>query len=309
MLWVFGLGCVESETQPRPVCDALLTATTPADGEDVIGTNAWVELSYEGSLLEDGVSFSSEPEAPWDIEHLDGRVLVRPSEALEPFTEYKWSATLCESEAEGSFTTRTLGEMTDPADLPGRTFGIDLALATWVEPANGAELMQLLFGGIILLGVESVDDSLVDFMGAVGEGDSTLQQDPCYETIDFEPVDFRNPYFELGPAEMPLEVQGQEAVLHDLQLIGAFDTEGYTIQDASMVAQGDMRDIGNTQWQDYCELASQYGLECSACSSDGRPACIDLRIEEIEAELIGGLVIQPVYEPSAECGQDTGGPK
>ena len=113
----------------------------------------------------------------------------------------------------------------------------------------------------------------------------------------------------MGPAEMPLEVQGQEAALHDLRLVGAFDAEGYAILDASMIAQGDLRDVGNTQWQDYCDLASQYGLECGPCTSDGRPACIDLRIEDIEAEIIGGLVIKPVSEPSAECGQDTGGPK
>ena len=85
MLWVLGLGCVEPEAEP--VCDALITMSSPEDGEDVIGTNAQVELGYEGSLLADGLSFSSEPAASWEIEDLDGRVLARPSEPLEPLTD------------------------------------------------------------------------------------------------------------------------------------------------------------------------------------------------------------------------------
>lgn len=312
MLALLALGCPgpEPEPQPEPVCDASVQSSSPNDGEDVIGTNATVRVAFDGNLLDEGIAFSSDPEASWVWSQDEGVLTLRPELPLEPFTSYSWTAELCGEALTGQFTTRSEGDETDPDSLADRTFAIDLAKATWVEPENGGDLMAMLFGGVILLGVQSVDGRVIDFITGVGEGEASIQQDPCYETVDFEPVDFRNPYFGVGPADMPLEVQGQDVILHELQLFGAFDAEGFTILDASLTAQGDLRDISGSDWESTCQLVGQYGLSCVECASDGLSACVNLRVEGIEADLVGGLVVRPVTEPGAECGPpDTGGPK
>lgn len=301
------LAACNKEPEPEPeVCDATLLSSLPADGEDVIGTNAKVILSVSGHVTADGATLVTEPAAPYAAELSDGQVVFSPTDALEPGTQYSWTATLCgATAATGTFTTRTAGD-TVPADaLPNRTFGIDLSSATWVEPEGGGELFSQLFGGILLIGVQSADGTTLDTMGAVGEDlDGFRQQDPCYETVDFEPADFtRNPYVEIGPAEFPLEVQGQPVTLHDLHFFGAFDVDGAALSDGSLRAQGDLRDIAaGSAYRQYCTLLQSYGLSCTACVSDGTEACVNLAVEDITGEVIAGLVIQVVTDPGAECG-------
>lgn len=298
--------------EPEPeVCDATLLAALPEDGEDVIGTNARVLLSVSGNVTEGGATLSTDPAVSYTATLSDGQVVFTPDQTLESGTTYTWTSTLCGAEvATGSFTPRGEGEWVPPDELPNRTFGMDLASATWVEPEGGGQLFSQLFGGILLVGVQSADESSIDTMGAVGEDvDGYRQQDPCYATVDFEPADFtRNPYVEIGPVEFPIEVQGQPATLHDLHFFGAFDVEGLSLRDASLRAQGDLRDVApGSGYRQYCNLLATYGLSCTACVSDGTEACINLAVQDITGEILPGVAIQVVTDPGAECGPpDTG---
>ncbi|MCB9759521.1 MAG: hypothetical protein H6739_06745 [Alphaproteobacteria bacterium] len=293
-----------------PVCDATLTASMPADGEDIIGTNARILLDWEGTVTADGASLTVTPEHPYSAVVGDGTVIFRPDEPLQPETAYTWEAALCgEPVASGGFTTRTEGDAAEPGDVEGRSFGVDLAAATWVEPRNGGELFAQLFGGLLLLGVEGADDRTIDVIGAVGEDvDGQRQQDPCYETIDFPEVDFsRNPYLELGPAEFPVKVQGQDVVLHGLRLYGAFNGTGTALTDGALSAQGDLRDVVGQQYTAYCQQLQTFGLSCVTCEADGATACIDLYVTDIQGSVVPGLRVLSVSNPSAECGGgDTG---
>ncbi|MCB9797013.1 MAG: hypothetical protein H6741_30380 [Alphaproteobacteria bacterium] len=305
------LGCkgeapaVDSE----PVCDAVALASLPEDGEDVIGTNARVYLDVQGRVSPDGASLMTDPEVAYAASVEDGRVVFTPEAPLTPEQTYTWSAELCgEAVASGSFTPRAQGEDADPEALQGRTYAVDLSEATWIEPANGGDLFAQLFGGLLLLGVQEAEGERLSIMGAVGEDiDGYRQQDPCYETIVFADADFsRNPYLELGPAEFPLVVQGQDVILHDLHLFGAFTEQGVALGDATIAAQGDLRDVFGAEYGAWCGQLQQFGLTCASCVSDNAMACVDLLVSGIHGGVVPGLRLQTVTEPAAECGRDTG---
>lgn len=290
-----------------PLCSATLTQALPADGEDVIGTNAEIILAFEGQMIGiGGANLTIEPAMDYSYVVDGDRVIFQPADLLDADTEYSWSASLCDAQvASGSFTTRSEGErLEDPAVLQDRTFSMDMLAADWIEPSGGgADLLAQYFGGIFLVGVEDVSDTELDVMFAVGEdiGGGQVQQDPCYETVDFEPADFtRNPYFELGPKRMPLDVQGQAVMLDSVRIFGALIDEGTDLADAVMLADADLRQLG-ADWETYCEYGQIFGISCTACDVDGEEACVKLHIENIAGKVQAGVTIQEVTDPAAEC--------
>ena len=284
-----------------PICAASLVEAMPADGETVIGTNAHVVLQFEGQVPGlHGATLVTDPPADFSYTVEGDEVVFTPDELLDRETEYSWTADLCTEEvASGVFTTRWEGaELEDPSVLTGRTFSMDLQDALWLEPEGAGDLFAEYFGGVFLVGVEEVTEDAVDVIFAVGEnvGDM-VQQDPCYETVDFEPADFsRNPYFELGPKRMPLEVQGQSVMLDNVQISGALVDGGTDLTDAELLADADLRQLG-ADWQTYCTYLVIFGLSCMECSSDGVEACVGLHVAQIEGEPQGGVVVKEVTDP------------
>jgi len=293
-----------------PICSASLVEAMPEDGEAVIGTNAEVVLLFEGQVPGlHGASLVTDPPADCSYVVEGDEVVFSPDELLDRETEYAWTAALCAEEAaSGIFTTRWEGELLeDPSVLAGRTFSMDLTDAEWLEPEGGGGLVSGLFAGVFLLGIQEVLEHEIDIIFAVGEdvGGGVIQQDPCYETVDFEPADFtRNPYFELGPKRMPLEVQGQAVMLDDVQISGALVDDGTDLTDAELIANADARQFGD--WEYVCGMLDVFGAPCQACS-DGVEACVGLHVAQIEGAAQGGVVIQEVTDPGAECdpGTDT----
>ncbi len=295
------------------VCDATLLEALPLDGEDVIGTNASIVLFTEGNVLEGGaaVHFEEDPGVTYTATIHDDRVVFSPDAALAADTTYTWTADLCDAVgvAGGSFTTRGEGEaVEDPTVLVDRTFSLDLVNATWIEPTGlGGDLVASFFAGVFLIGVQDVTDTELDTIMAVGEdiGGGQVQQDPCYETIDFDPADFtRNPYFELEASRMPLEVQGQSVMLDGVRIFGALVDDGTDLTDAELKGDADLRQLGPT-WEDYCAYGESFGVSCQACDSDGEEACVKLHVAEIDGVVQAGLVVSEVLDADAECGNDT----
>ena len=287
-----------------PLCSAILTNALPVEAEDVIGTNAEVILEFEGQMIGiSGASLTTDP----PVDYVDeDRVVLQPSELLEEETEYSWVADLCGEEvASGTFTTRTEGEALEtPEALVDRSFSLDMVDATWLEPSgSGGDLVAQYFGGLFLIGVQDVSETELDTIFAVGEdmGGGMVQQDPCYKTEDFEPADFtRNPYFELGPRRMPLEVQGQSMMLDAVQIFGALVDDGTDLADAELRADADLRQMGQ-DWETYCDLGVLVGITCTACEADGEESCVRIHVADIQGQVQGGLVIQEVTDPEAEC--------
>ena len=293
-----------------PLCSAELVEALPVDGEDVIGTNAEIVLWFDGQMVgHGGASIVTDPPIDYSYTVVEDRVVFSPSESLDPDTSYTWTAELCATEvASGAFTTRTEGDaVQEPETLLDRTFSMDLLDATWVEPSGqGGELLASYFAGLFLVGVQDVSDTELDVVLAVGEevGGGSVQQDPCYETVDFEPADFtRNPYFELGPRRMPLEVEGQSVMLDSVQIFGALVDEGTDLTDAELKADADLRQVG-PDWETYCDYGVLFGIVCTACESDGEEACVKLHVADIEGKVQAGVVIAEVLDADAECGDD-----
>ncbi|GEM_PF-3151841 len=291
-----------------PLCAASLVESLPVDGEDVIGTNAQVVLWFDGAMIDHGgATLTTDPPVDYTYTVVDDRVVFEPAVLLDEDTTYTWTAELCATQvASGTFTTRTEGDaVEDPDALLDRTFSMDLLDADWLEPSGtGGDLLASYFGGIFLVGVQDVTDTELDVMFAVGEdiGGGQVQQDPCYQTVDFEPADFtRNPYFELGPKRMPLEVEGQSVMLDSVQIFGALVDDGTDLADAELKADADLRQLG-ADWETYCDYGALLGITCTSCETDGEEACVKLHVADIAGRVQAGVVVAEVLDPDAECG-------
>ena len=76
------------------------------------------------------------------------------------------------------------------------------------------------------------------------------------------------------------------------------------LTDAELIANADARQFGD--WEYVCGMLDVFGAPCQACS-DGVEACVGLHVAQIEGAAQGGVVIQEVTDPGAECdpGTDT----
>jgi hypothetical protein len=288
---------------------AAIDATWPADGQDPVSRAAAVQLWFSGEVELGEVALEL-----WDaegspvagsVERVDGGLRFLPAAWLEADTLHRWEATVCGVEAGGGFTTGALGEAADPSALEGTTWGLALDEAEWVQPAGGGSLFGQLFSGQVLLGVQAADSAQIDLLSAVGEEvePGWWQQDPCFETADFDPVDFLgNPYVQAGPVDMRFAVQGVDAVLRDVEIAGAVAADGSALLDGSLVAEFDARDFSSLgSPSQVCDLLEAYvGVSCSACRSDGEESCVPVEVQEVEGARIEGLALQVNEDPS-EC--------
>ncbi len=187
----------------------------------------------------------------------------------------------------------------DPASLVGGTWSMDLSQATWVQPAGGGALFGQLFEGLLALGVR---DASRNTLSVIGGGlleiePGVLQQDPCIPTFELDDVPFDdNPAFEAGPARLELTVQGVPVPIDAVVISGRFSEDASQLQDASLQAEVDARDLEDTVGMsaaELCDLLTVYiGLECIACSTDGEQACVGLIVEDIIGERVEGLAMQ-----------------
>jgi hypothetical protein len=234
------------------------------------------------------------------------RLVFTPDASLEPYTSYTFDAEVCGLSTSGAFTTGGYGEAPPLEALSGSTWALDLQHANWVEPEGGGSMLRQYFSGIILLGVQSVTTAEIDLLLGAGEDTKIgVLQDPCFETVDFEPVSFEDsPYVAMGPADLPVSVEGQLIVLHHTYLFAGFSADGSMLGDGILSAQADVRDVaGSTGYDpdDLCAMIEMFGFGCSECLADGEIYCLDLRVEEIEGERADGLTLVPVTETSGEC--------
>jgi hypothetical protein len=169
-----------------------------------------------------------------------------------------------------------------------------------VSPENGGALISQFFGGAFLIGVQSAEDGDLDCIGAAGEPTEGggFQQDPCYETLDFEPVPFEsNPYFSLEADRLEFTVGTLTAIIHGATIAGGID--GDTIIDGRFSGEADLRDYSGIT----CSTVMLAGIECTECRSDGEVSCIWLEADEVEGDEVQGLTLVPNEDP-AECSDD-----
>ncbi len=314
------IGGQETSAPEPPPCDvSALTETWPVDALSPASRSLSITASFSGLASEEGVALTvtdADGAAVAGTTTLtDGLITWEPAELLAEDAAYSWSVTVCDATGGGTFTTGAWGERVDVSLLPDTSFSLDLSDATWVEPAGGESIFRSLFDGILLLGVQSSDESSIDLIAAIGqevedEDETYIQQDPCYATADFEPSDFRNnPYTSVGPTTLSLTIEGITVPLQNVYVSGAF-VGGTGLADGTLAAELDMRTaaagFGGYSADDLCSLLEDYlGLDCAACSEDGEELCVAMALEDITGSLVDGLRVAPNEDPQ-ECSSDEG---
>lgn len=325
------LGCNRDKDEPAgdssppeaPPCDVVtLDQSWPEDGLSPASRDIRLSVGFTGAVSDEGLSFSvigpdgatvagSVTRDEADPETGMSGATWAPDALLEADQAYTWTVSVCEAQGGGAFTTGAHGERVDAAGLIHTSFELDLTHATWIQPEGGASIFRSLFDGVLLLGVESADDVSIDLIAGVGEqiDSETVQQDPCFETADFEAESFRNnPYARVGPTTLTLDVQGFAVPLQGVTVSGAFTDGGAALSDGTLDAELDVRDVAGSlgaSADEVCDLLSTIvGLDCAVCSVDAETYCVTMQLTDVDGEEIPGLRVVPNENP-AEC--DTGG--
>lgn len=308
MLLILMLAC-RGEANPV-ACEApALLSIWPAQDQDPISRSPQLRASFEGELSASAVTarvLVDGTEVSGSLDVSTGLALWTPDELLPAEASVEWSMDLCGVEAAGAFRTGAEGEQVQPDELGGESWALDMESATWVEPAGGELIFGQVFSGILLLGVQEISAESIDLIGgAAQEVDGLLQQDPCVATFDFPASDFwNNPYFNVGPTVLEVEVQGLPVTIQEVSFSGAFSADSETIADARLTGEVDARDIApavGSSGEELCELLTSYlGVECVECVEDLEPVCLRIKVEDISGERVPGLRVAPNPDPQ-EC--------
>ena len=302
-------------------CEA--TALTAVDGAPGNGNN---EYYYRGTVE---FNMNAEDDSA-TIEVVDGSgnavagsvssragslggidLIFTPDSPLTPSTSYEATATTCGASGTISFSTSDVGTPLDGCDPTGDTFTIELDGARFLEPAGVAELLLDQLDDDILLGIESIDGSTLQTIGAVGSGGV---QDYCNPSIPFPAAEFEDPYFQIGPQDVAIAVAGLEVEIANLSVSGDFTSDCSSVEGAVLAGQLDARILAPLVGEllgsgdspdEVCALLINFGVECGACN-DGENYCVDVLVDQISAGG-GGTTIECIDEENCHenCADST----
>lgn len=295
------LGCKERLVEVLPIADATGWYWRTAPTFSV--TEAW--SGYQARVTTGGGKV-----VPTSLEASDDGLTytVRLDGPLAPSTEHVLEVEDCEGRIERRFTTSDLGEPLDrgPSTVVGRTWQLDLARATWLEPGGfGPTLGGFLEASPILLGVRLADDVLMDWIGTNGfVGTGGVYQSSKQATWDFPVSDFDEaPYFDVRSEDVELTLGVGPLPIRNLRFTGTFAADGSRIGGATLSGQGDTRYAGAVAGSQgdpgaFCDLAAGLGVQCEACA-DGEPYCLTVEVVGLSAPEVPGLTLAPVVLPEA----------
>jgi hypothetical protein len=311
-----------TDTDPEG-CDVEIDETIPTSGAIDADYRASVEFHLSDpdptATATSSVAGTSWRNADNDI------VYFTPDAALAPSTPYTVSLTYCAGTADLAFSTSSLGtSISDPeGTLKDKTFELLLGDARIVEPDGIGSVLSSYLTQAILVGVVSVDTD-IQMMGAIGKEDvSPAAQDYCDPTIPFPSADFsQQPFFQIGPETTTLAVAGYEITIEDLAISGTFAADGSYFGGGELSGTIDTRPLApllddSGDEGAICELAVSFGAACENCPSDGQPFCLTLVADQIQADVVSGVVLAEVIgndcegcesgppAPDAVCADDT----
>jgi hypothetical protein len=261
---------------------------------------------------------SSGAEIAGEVTVDDDTLTFNPTDALLPSTAYTLNVSFCAGEAAIDFTTSALGTALDGGDdiIVGQTYALDISSGSFVEPAGVGDLIGGLLENNILIGVTSVEDSLMNIRGAISVA-STTDQDMCTATLEeFPAADFTtSPYFEIPKENVTLSVAGFTATIYGLAVTGTFSADGTYFGGATLEGELDARQIlpllGDAGLdaetpEEVCGLLLGFGVQCVECQLDSEPLCVGLVVEKLTADATG-VELMPVTEEdiaaNAECAE------
>jgi len=263
--------------------------------------DAWIELIDEEGTV---IPCESEFNASWTAVTFDpfGDSMDEHLAVEQSYTAFlSWDD---HEPVELNFATSDLGTtLTNGEDsLIGRDFWLDLGTIEFTSPTGvGVLLSQYLADLQLVMHVEDVGDHRIEMIGGFVERvDDTYTQNPCYATTRMSEQEeslWDNPYFEAGPADLDVELQGTAGQLTDLIVGASFTTDGQLLV-GTIDTELDMRlldqtvDPGGNEGA-ACELMANLGLSCQVCSSGAGPYCMELSGYGMTGEPIEAVFIHP----------------
>lgn len=193
------------------------------------------------------------------------------------------------------------------ADYVGRTFVLDLAVATAIAPSGVGSLLASFVGpgdpvpAVTVLAVDPRRPGLRTRLGAVEDVGGVWQQDLCTPTLDSNgPGDVsRAPFVRtvFGPGPYGLLGVPQDAAR--ARVGGTLQRSPFALVDAELDLRIDTRPlvplVGGTAPGDVCDLYTAFsGLSCDECSPDDAhpdPYCLDLRVADMPGDEAVGITL------------------
>jgi hypothetical protein len=216
-------------------------------------------------------------------------VYFTPDEPLDPNADYRSEIDWCGGRQTIPFHTSWIGTPTkEPKDLLGTVWEVDLGVGRWIEPRaamNG--IITTYLQSAFLVSIELVTEDWIEIEGARTLENGT--QDVCRATADFAPANFtENPYFSAGPEMLTFVVADTTLVLENAEIEGAFTADGKGFEWVEVKGVFDTRPLdvpikGKDSLGAACAEALLAGSACIPCSSDGKPYCLALHVDEISA--------------------------
>lgn len=194
--------------------------------------------------------------------------------------------------------TNAYGAPLDSTDaINGKSYAFLFANANVSEPASLGAIITAYMTAPIMIGVESVSDSSLDLVGALGvEGSDPATQDTAVSTYDFASTSFdpSSPSFSAGPTDATLYVTGVPVPVYGLSITGTFAHDGSAIGDMTFSGLVDTAPIGpllngGGGETAVCDAAVNFGIKCVPCP-DERELCLTLTADTITAAQVSGTI-------------------
>jgi hypothetical protein len=228
---------------------------------------------------------------------VDGTTLVWTGDDFAPSSTVTVTVNYECGETPYTLTTSDVGTPTT-VDLIGKVYSLDLTTGVWLEPENvGAILGTFLEDTEIFVTPTAIAGGQITMLGGIGAGGV---QDLCSPTIPFPAANWTDPYFELTAPQLTLDVAGVVVNIDDLDLSGAFASDGSRIQGTVLKGSIDTRPLvpllaeGGAD-DAVCVLAGTLGVSCLECGDGSGPFCLSVWVDNIAAgEVAGGTLVPRV---------------
>ncbi len=284
-------------------CNVDIDDIAPENNEDDVFYRSNIEVLLDGSDLTASISVEDEDGNPigGEVQIDDEVVRFVPIPSLTPDSEHNMTFTWCGGKEQTSFETSELGVPLE-SDITGQTFALDLASATWVEPPGIGDMVSGYLDMSLLVGVQSIDGDVIDFIGAMGSEGSD-SQDMCMPTIDFEPGDFSNaPDYKVGPADLPISAMGATATIFGMEVSGTIASDGDWMGGVELKGSFDIAEIGPILGEAVgfdlsdpdvaCGTIAMLGIECQECPHKEEVHCLSLHLTDIVANGTGEAIVE-----------------
>lgn len=292
-------------------CTVSLVSTVPVSEADDVYYRDPVVVSFDGDAVAAGASIQIvEPsgyaaliEVEWSEGNVQAEVRLR---SPAPNTEYELVVTVCDVTTSVHYTTSDVGTAIAGGNesLLDHTYVFSLADANITTPAFLDALAGQYLTVPLLFNVTAVDDTSIDFLGALGYLDPS---DGTYYQIDLPTWDFpagdfsESPFFWAQADNITIMYDVIPIPVEGFYLEGVFSSDGNYILEGRATGKADSRYMAELlgrpadEYSAVCDFAALAGVYCEPCQ-DGEEYCLYIEAEDIEAVYVPGLDVVEITE-------------